>query len=140
MDVNVHSDEALLSSGGRLGRRRRWSSAEKRQIVEESLAGNRQASLTARRHGIPHSLLFRWRKAYQEGRLGESDEPVSFMSATVMPDVQAEPDAAPGQQFDDPCDWDRRMEIVVRGGRRVIVGPAVEPGALRRVLTVLEAL
>ena len=78
MDVNVHSDEALLSSGGRLGRRRRWSSAEKRQIVEESLAGNRQASLTARRHGIPHSLLFRWRKAYQEGRLGESDEPVSL--------------------------------------------------------------
>jgi len=36
--VNVPSDAALLSSGARMGRRRRWSSAEKRQIVEKSLA------------------------------------------------------------------------------------------------------
>ncbi|HEY2756950.1 MAG TPA: transposase, partial [Pseudolabrys sp.] len=52
------------------GRRRRWTDEEKRRIVEESLSGPRLASVTARRHGISNQLLFFWRKAYREGRLG----------------------------------------------------------------------
>ena len=51
------------------GRRRRWSVAEKLRIVEESLAGRCQASATARRRDISNPLLFKWRKAYREGRL-----------------------------------------------------------------------
>lgn len=38
--------------------------AKKQRIVEESLSGHRQASVTARRYGIPNSFLLRWRKAY----------------------------------------------------------------------------
>lgn len=49
------------------GRRRRFSEAEKLRIVEESYAGPRMASATARRHGIAVPLLFAWRKAYREG-------------------------------------------------------------------------
>ncbi|WP_352920438.1 transposase [Mesorhizobium sp. M0960] len=53
------------------GRRRRWSEGEKLRIVEESYSAQRQASATARRHGISTPPLFAWRKAHREGRLGE---------------------------------------------------------------------
>ncbi|MER8766950.1 transposase [Mesorhizobium sp. M0968] len=53
------------------GRRRRWSDEEKLRIVEESHSAPRQASATARRHGISNPLLFAWRKAHREDRLGE---------------------------------------------------------------------
>lgn len=136
----MHGDEAAVPEAVGGQRRRSWSTAEKLLIVEESLVGSRQASRTARRHGIPNSLLFRWRKAYQEGRLGSSVEPVSFISAVVTPEPPIATAASPSHDVEDLCGCERRMEIVARGGRRVIVGPAVEPGALRRVLTVLEAL
>ena len=39
-----------------LGRRRTWTDAEKRRIVEESYRGQRQGSVVARRNGISRSL------------------------------------------------------------------------------------
>jgi transposase-like protein len=36
-----------------------------------SCSAPRLASATARRHGISNQLLFAWRKAYREGRLGD---------------------------------------------------------------------
>lgn len=114
------------------GRRRRWSVAEKRRIVEESLSGHRQASATARRHDIPNSLLFKWRKAYREGRLDPDTDgagaPVGFVPALLVAEGgETAPSADRG-----------RMEIVVHGGRRVIVGADVDAVALARVLGVLE--
>ncbi|WP_245273260.1 transposase [Mesorhizobium sp. L2C084A000] len=53
------------------GRRRRWSEGEKVRIVKAHYSAPRQASATARRHGISTPLLFAWRKAHREGRLGE---------------------------------------------------------------------
>src|SRR5208283_4427656 len=64
------------------GRRRRWSEAEKLRIVEESFSAPRQISATARRHGISNALLFAWRKAYREGRLGVVP---GFVPAVVAP-------------------------------------------------------
>src|SRR5215510_2174983 len=63
------------------GRRRRWSAAEKLRIVEESFSAPRLASATARRHGISNQLLFAWRKAYREGRLGDIP---GFVPATIV--------------------------------------------------------
>lgn len=140
MDMSKDGDGSTVLESVDGYRRRSWSSAEKLRIVEESLTGKRQASRTARRHGIPNSLLFRWRKAYQEGRLGASVEPVSFIPAVVTPDPPITQPASPAHNGEDALGCERRMEIVARGGRRVIVGAAVDPTALRRVLTVLEAL
>src|SRR5437762_12334892 len=64
------------------GRRRRWSEAAKLRIIEESLAGPRLVSATARRHGISNQLLFAWRKAYRQGRLGAV---AGFVPATISP-------------------------------------------------------
>jgi transposase len=110
------------------GRRRRWSEDEKLRIVEESFQGHRQVSATARRHDISPSLLFSWRKAFQEGCC-RRDEVIGFAPAMIIPDEEASPGEAAGGG---------RMEIVTTTGRRIIVGADVDARALARVVAVLE--
>ena len=109
------------------GRRRRWSTAAKLRIVEESLSGPRLVSATARRHGISNQLLFAWRKAYRAGRLGAA---AGFVPAVVV----AEPPAR------GHASGDGRIEIVSANGRRVLVDGDVEVEALLRILRGLETL
>lgn len=114
-----------------MGRRRRWSDAEKLRIVEASLAGRQMVSATARRHGISRSLLTTWRKLYREGRLDVDGAP-SFAPVIVAPEpVQAMAVAGPGPGAD-------RVEIVLVSGRRLLVDAAVDPGALTRLVQVLD--
>lgn len=89
------------------GRRRRWTPQEKLRIVEESLAGPRPASATARRHGISHQMLLAGRKAYRQGRLGVV---TGFVAAVLGP----EPPPDPGTSG--------RIEIVSSNGRVVPLG------------------
>src|SRR4030081_1994376 len=87
------------------GRRRGWSTAEKVRIVEESFSAPRLASATARRHGISNQLLFAWRKAYREGRLGDIP---GFVPAMIVPE-QPENGSGLGGSL---------IEIVSANGRR----------------------
>ena len=48
-------------------RRRRWSSAEKLRIVEETLDGRESISVVAHRNGVAPNLLYRWRRLMLEG-------------------------------------------------------------------------
>lgn len=109
------------------GRRRRWSDEAKLRAVLESFSEPRIASATARRHGISNQLMFAWRKAYREGRLGGG--PVSgFVPAVIVPEP---PKAMPGEG---------RLEIVTSNGRRVLVDRDVDADALVRVVRALETL
>ena len=109
------------------GRRRRWSAAEKLRIVEESFSVPRLASATARRHGLSNQLLFAWRKAYREGRLGES---VGFVPAVLVRE--------PAEKGTGPdCS---RIEIVSANGRRVIVDYDVDVERLLGIIRGLEKL
>lgn len=112
--------------------RRYWSDDDKLRIVEESFIGHRQATATARRHGICRSLLTTWRRQYRNGALGAS-RAVSFAPVTVT--------EAPVPQTNsvDPCPpLDCQVEIVLPNGRRVIVPVGVEPEALARILAVVD--
>jgi transposase len=51
-------------------KRRYRGLAEKRRIVEETLAEGASVALVARAHGVNANLLFNWRRLYQAGRLG----------------------------------------------------------------------
>jgi transposase len=111
------------------GRRRRWSREAKLRIVEESFSAPREVSATARRHGIPNQLLFSWRKAYREGRLGESRF-CGFVPAKIIAEQSEKgAEAASG-----------RMEVVTANGRRVIVERDVDLAALLRIIQGLETL
>ena len=111
------------------GRRRRWTLAEKLRIVEESFQGERQVSATARRHDIPPSLLFSWRKKLcGAGRCDEA--PSGFARALIVPE---QPSRLAGGRISG------RMEVVTVKGQRIIVGADVDAAALARVVAALEA-
>lgn len=116
-----------------IGARRRWTLAEKLRIIEESHIGARQASATARRHGLSTSQLFAWRKLAREGRL-EADNAAGLTPAMIIADAIAETPipSPPPSRTHAPG----RMEIVVEAGR-VIVDASVDQAALARVLSIL---
>ncbi|MDA3888045.1 MAG: transposase [Allgaiera sp.] len=115
-------------------RRRQWSDEDKLRIVEESFAGHRQVTTTARRHGICRSLLTIWRRQYRNGELGAC-RPVSFAPVTVTKDFPAaQPEPV------DPSDLSRnsQVEIALPNGRRLIVPTGVDAEALARILSVVD--
>ena len=127
MDAHKFSSEVSRLEVVEVGRRRRWSLAEKLRIVEESLAVPRQGSATARRHGISRALLTSWRRAYLAG--GQGRETPGFLPVTVAP---SPPVVAPASSETG------RMEIVLGNGRRIVVGTDVDALALARIASALE--
>jgi len=58
------SEIEIITDGGR---RRRWPSAEKLRIVEETLDEGASISVVARRNGVAPNLLYRWRRPMLDG-------------------------------------------------------------------------
>ena len=50
-------------------RRKRWAAIEKHKIVQETYLPGATVSYVARKHGIPPSQLFYWRKMMENGAL-----------------------------------------------------------------------
>jgi transposase len=126
------------------GSRRRWTLEEKQRIVEESCAVPRNASATARRHGLSNGQLFTWRRLAREGKLVLSGEVAGFVPAIVMRESPtAEQIGDCGHEslalpYGAEAASARRMEIVLANARRIIVGSDVDAAALARVIGVLE--
>jgi transposase len=131
MDVLTDSHQVRRLEVVESGRRRRWTEAEKLKIVQESLAGSRVTSATARRHGMSRQLLLNWRKAFREGRLGE-EAAGRFVPAIVTP--------APAAVNDRSGPEEGRVEIVTANGRRIIVEPSIDIAILLRLVRGLEQL
>ena len=120
------------------GRRRRWTDPEKLRVVEEGFAGSRLVSATARRHGISRSLLTTWRRLHQQGLLlGGRDAAPGFARVTVAPD---RPEGRPGARSASPIKAPARVEIVLLGGRRLLVDAGMDPAALVRLIAVVEGV
>lgn len=124
----------------RVGRtRRQWTVEQKVGIVEECLEGS--VSATGRRHGVVDSVLYKWRRAYQEGRLVAKTKPPSAFTEAVIVSDGAKASPAPafgGMASSSPERLGATMEVIALTGRRVVVGPDVDGAALARVLAVLE--
>jgi transposase len=126
------------------GARRRWTLAEKQRIVAESFAFPRNVSGTAHRHGLSNGQLFAWRRLAREGKLVMGGDGAGFVPAIVagghcVPDPPNDPHLETlSLQFGAGTPAGGRMEIVLSGNRRVIVGTNVDAAALKRVLDVLE--
>ena len=112
------------------GRRRRFSVAEKIRIVEESLSGPNMVRWTARRYGVAVSGLYLWRKQYQRGELGGSAP--TFHAVEFFPEA-----AAAASDTPVPCGASQ-VEIVVVGGRRLVVTETIDPAILTRLVSVVE--
>ena len=121
------------------GRRRRWTEAEKLRIVAQSMAGRRQVSATARRHGISRSQLHKWRQLAIEGRLIGEVEPEDEILPRFAP-VTIATDPSPGSPAAGGADGvaSERIEIVLLGGRRLVVSETVDAAALARIIAAAE--
>jgi transposase len=56
-------------------KRRRRSVAERRRVVEETLAPGASVARIARAHGVNANQVFHWRRLYQRGLLGGKVQP-----------------------------------------------------------------
>jgi transposase len=117
--------------GGRNGRRRLWSEDEKRRIVGETLEPGASVSVVARRHDLNANMLFTWRRAFGAAVSEASKGAITLVPATITaestPPLPRVPSAPAG-----------RMEIVLAGGERVLVGADVDAAALARVVKALS--
>jgi transposase len=102
----MKSSDSLLPSG--MARtRRHFGIALKRQIVNETLAGE-SVSRVARRHDINANQLFRWRRLHQQGKLGAPS--TTLLPVTVTAPVELAVDT---QQF--IIEFGQRCRLIVNG-------------------------
>lgn len=129
MDTKVQEVSRVKQVRG-VQKRRQYSKAFKRQVVEEVLKGEESVSVVSRRHDINTNMLFSWRRQYLAGKYEERGAssliPIAVMPAMASDEVHCR----------ERSDSDR-LEIVLSGGHRLDIQGAVSPAVLRTVLEVL---
>ena len=119
-------------------RRRRWTTAEKFRIVEESLAPAASVIEVARRHDVHPNLLTVWRRQARQGQL--SGETVPALVPVEIASAPARVAMSPPQPALSSPEHRRTgiIEIELGGGCRVRVDRDVDGEALQRVLELLR--
>ncbi|NNG72026.1 transposase [Rhizobium laguerreae] len=130
--ATIISPIEVLSSDD-LGRRRDWSDEDKVRIVEESLQGFRQGSVTVRRYGLSRSLLTTWRRQYRSGLLSASVS-TGFVPLSLSPPAAASCDMTAPPRSEN----DKTIEIGLPNGRRLTIPASLDPTILARLLPVLD--
>src|SRR5438477_12399047 len=85
MDTSRQVSDGITSESELLGaaQRQRRSIAEKRSIVEETLAEGASVARIARAHGINANQVFGWRRLYLAGRLGGVSRAIKLLPVHV---------------------------------------------------------
>ena len=76
-------------------KRRRYSIAEKRRIVEESFEPKTSVARVARSHGVNANQVFSWRRLYQRGRLGATSQAAQGAELLPVSIAESPADAPP---------------------------------------------
>jgi len=105
-------------------RRRRRSVAERRGVVEQTLAPGASVARVARAHGVNANQVFHWRRLYQRGLLGGGVQP----AARLLPVKISESAARVARGCGDPSAMGPRaansIQIELTKGRVRIEGSA----------------
>ena len=116
-------------------RRRRWTSAEKLRIVEESLTGEASVAEVARRHDVHPNLLHLWRRQARSGAPSIAGADGSrFVSVAVGPAGGARAVRMRG------ADREPVIEVVLRNGRVLRVPEGVAPARAVALADALEGI
>jgi transposase len=117
-------------------KRRRYSIAEKRRIVEESFRPEASVARVARAHGVNANQVFSWRRLYQRGRLGGNGN--DTQTAKLLPVTISDSPAAPVPAPISASAPAGSIQLQLPRGRLRIEG-AVDRESLRLVLECLLA-
>ena len=141
MSISEENPGVEVDAVSRGRRRRRWSDAQKRQIVAETHEPGVSVPMVAQRYNLNANQVFRWRRLFRES------ERAGVVGRFVPVVVEAAPSQEPAAAAMGPPSESvvaegvpvaGRMEIVLSGDRRVIVDRTVDGAALARVIAVLE--
>ncbi|MCH7795060.1 MAG: transposase [Proteobacteria bacterium] len=119
------------------GKRRRFSEADKRRIVEAADRPGASVSDVARRHGIAVRQLFRWKQE----RAPAAKTETTFLPVTITDAPEQSPEASQSLPGPAPVIVERSapgIEVELIGGRRVRFERDVDPETVRRLVTLLE--
>ncbi len=131
--------EPALREAPALPKRRRYSIAEKRRIVEESFQPGASVARVARAHGVNANQVFGWQQLYQRGRLGgntRAAQAVELLPVTVS-DVPAA--AVPAPAATPPSSVSPGTIQLQLPRSRLRIEGVVDPDCLRVVLNCLLA-
>jgi len=129
-------------------RRRRWTTAEKLRIVEESEAPGVIANDVARRYDIHPHQLHKWRQEWRRGGLGPGLGPqrasgsgAQFVPVAVSPAVGGTPakNAAIAEPASIGSPVAGTIEMEFANGSRMRVSGAVDPAMLAASLAVMAS-
>ncbi len=121
---------------GGSGRRRNFSEADKRRIVEETCREGASVSGVARTYGIGTRLLFSWKKELTpETSPGPAFLPVTLVDGADQPVGPASVAAPAPVIVERPAPG---IEVELIGGRRVRFERDVDPETVRRLVVLLE--
>ncbi len=138
MDANLQDTLTTVGPVKPLLKRRKYSKAQKRHMVEECLAGGDSVSVIARRHDVNANLLFKWRRQYDEGALKDEPATAALVPIVVEQSGPALPPVPKGSSPSTRSD-NGNLDIFLAGGHRLVVAGTVCPVALRTALEVLSA-
>jgi transposase len=116
--------------------RRSWSVAEKRRIVELTLAPGASVARVARAHGVNANQVFVWRRAFESGELAES----SALATALLPvtvSVAEEAAVEESGQLEPPA-TSGSIHIEFPGRALISVESGADPALLRSILESLR--
>ena len=113
-------------------RRRRWTTTEKLQLVEESLTAGVSVAEFGRQRDIHPNLIHAWRHQARTGALpGKRETKAHFAPVAIVPGAAP----ATAREARDTA----MIEVVLRNGRVLRLCAGVEPGNAARLADALEA-
>ena len=124
-----------------LAARRIWSAEAKGGIVVEMGKPGANVSEIARRHGVAHSLLYRWRQDMAAASVAVPQFMPMVIAAPVMaPPPRQSPMPRPRKRGTPPvaATMTSSIDVVLANGRSVRVGADVDTAALLRIVAALE--
>ena len=137
MDISQEPTGPVGDKGGSVvWRRQRWSIAQKRRIVEETLRSGTSVARVARAHGVNSNQVFGWRRQYLSGRLGEQKAGIKLLPVRVSESESAMTVEHAVRGLGDPARGTIHIEL--RHAQVRIEGNA-DPGLVRLLLECLRA-
>jgi transposase len=116
--------------------RRSWPVADKRRIVELTLAPGASVARVARAHGVNANQVFVWRRAFERGELVES----AALATALLPVTVSVPDEASVEESgqSEPPRTSGLIHIEFPGRALISVESGADPALLHSILESLR--
>jgi transposase len=141
----VHIGAMMDTSAGQtvppgIPKKQRWAIAEKRRIVEATLAADASVARVARAQGVNANQVFQWRRLYREGRLGGIPAATASAIKLLPVTVEASPNESQGIREEPSSTTAAAGAIHIKlGHAQIRIEGSADPALLRMVLESLRA-